>query len=499
MTTTDAQVRIIMRERRKGRTQEQAAAAANLRSRKTVAKYERLGRLPSELKRPRTYRTRPDPFDQDWLLMERMLEAAPELEAKTLFEWLCEQQPGKYQEGQLRTFQRRVTEWRALHVEKLAMLPQVHHPGEVLQTDGTWATELGITIQGLPLKHLLIHCVLPYSNWEWGCVAQSESLAAVRLALQRTLFKLGRVPKYHQTDHASAATFLLSTAAREQAGERYGYTEGYLRLLEHFSLEPRLIHVAAPHEHGDVESANGALKGALKQHLLLRGQPDFASLAEYEAFVEGVMDKRNRGRQERLAEELAVMKPLTTTPLATCSKLYVRVKSGSVIRVLENTYSVPTGLIGKKVTVYVYEWHLEVHYAQKLVVTLPRLQAKNGYHINYRHLVGTLLRKPGGFRNYLYREALFPSLVFRRTWERLNTWQAPRKADLTYLRILHLAARTLERDVARILEQLLASNQRFDDQDVERRLHLTPQPVPVIAQGQVSLQVYDRLLSGGMA
>jgi hypothetical protein len=61
MTATDAQVRLIMRERRKGRTQEQAAVKANLRSRKTVSKYEQLGKLPSELKQARTYRTRPIP------------------------------------------------------------------------------------------------------------------------------------------------------------------------------------------------------------------------------------------------------------------------------------------------------------------------------------------------------------------------------------------------------------------------------------------------------
>ena len=117
MTATDAQVRIIMRERSKGKTQEQAAAKANLSSRKTVRKYERLGKLPSELKKARDYRTRSDPFEDDWAEAERMLEKAPELEAKTLFEWLCERNPGKYQEGQMRTFQRRVSAWRALNEE----------------------------------------------------------------------------------------------------------------------------------------------------------------------------------------------------------------------------------------------------------------------------------------------------------------------------------------------------------------------------------------------
>jgi len=99
MTATNTQVRIIMRERSKGKTQEQAAAKANLRSCETIRKYERLGKLPGELKKPRKYRTRNDPFEKSWAQAERKLEIAPELEAKILFEWLCEQHPSKYQEG----------------------------------------------------------------------------------------------------------------------------------------------------------------------------------------------------------------------------------------------------------------------------------------------------------------------------------------------------------------------------------------------------------------
>ena len=177
MTATDAQVRLIMRERSQGRTQEQAAVKANLRSRKTVRKYEQLGKLPSELKTERSYRTRPDPFESDWGELEQMLKEAPELEAKTLFDWLGERNSGKYQEGQLRTLQRRVSNWRALHGKQLLSLEQVHQPGEVLQTDGTWMSDLGITIQGEPFPHLLLHSVLPYSNWEWGRVVQSEVTA----------------------------------------------------------------------------------------------------------------------------------------------------------------------------------------------------------------------------------------------------------------------------------------------------------------------------------
>ena len=167
MTATDAQVRLLMKERTAGKTQEQAAVKANLRSRKTVAKYEKTGKLPSELKSPRSYRTRPDAFSGVWNEIEQMLENAPALEAKTLFEWLQEKNPGVYEENQLRTFQRRVQVWRGLHQEQLLSLDQVRIPGEMLQTDGTWMNELKITIQGEPFKHLLIHSVLPYSNWEY--------------------------------------------------------------------------------------------------------------------------------------------------------------------------------------------------------------------------------------------------------------------------------------------------------------------------------------------
>jgi transcriptional regulator with XRE-family HTH domain len=84
MTATDAQVRLLMKERSKGKTQEQAAVKANIGSRKTVRKYEQLDKLPSELKRARGYRTRTDPFGADWSEVEKKLEEAPELEAKTI-------------------------------------------------------------------------------------------------------------------------------------------------------------------------------------------------------------------------------------------------------------------------------------------------------------------------------------------------------------------------------------------------------------------------------
>jgi len=495
MTATDAQVRIIMRERNLGKTQEQAAVKANLRSCKTVRKYEQLGKLPSELKAPRSYRTRANPFEADWEEVESMLKDAPELEAKTLFDWLCERNPGKYQEGQLRTLQRRVSNWRALNEEQLLTLDQVHQPGEVLQTDGTWMNDLGITILGEPFAHLLIHSVLPYSNWEWGRVVQSESLLAIRLGLQSALEKLGYVPKIHQTDNTTAATHNLGPAVRDQSLEERGFNAEYLQLMAHYGMEPRTIHVGNPNENGDIESSHGAFKRAVAQHLLLRGGRDFERLAAYEAFLWRIMERRNAGRQVKLAEELAVMKPLTVEPWPQMRELSIRVGSNGILRVCNNGYTVPSGLKSKRVKVKVYEWQIEVWYANQCVELLPRLTGVQRYHINYRHVIDTLLRKPGGFRNYRYRDDLFPQAVFRLAWEALDQRLSPRRADIIYLRILKLAAQGLESDVADALELLLASKVTWDDHTVAELARPNSATVPELQPQSVNLAVYDQFLS----
>jgi transposase InsO family protein len=424
-----------------------------------------------------------------------MLEKAPELEAKTLFEWLCERNPGKYQAGQMRTFQRRVSAWRALNSNALLTLEQVHQPGEVMQTDGTWMTKLGIAICGQEFAHMLIHSVLPYSNWEWGRVVQSESLLAIRLGLQSALVKLGYVPKIHQTDNTTAATHKLGPEAREKSLDERGFNEEYLQLLEHYGIEPRTIHIGNPNENGDIEASNGAFKRAVKQHLLLRGSCDFESVEVYEAFLGQIMEKRNALRSKRLAEELAVMQPLNVEPWPQMKEQRPRVNGAGIVRVCNNGYSVPSGLKGKRVSVRIYEWKIEVWYAGKCVESLPRLTGINKHHINYRHVIDTLLRKPGGFRNYRYREGLFPRAVFRRAWETLNQRLSPRKADIAYLRILKLAARGMETDVAATLEDLLASKNTWDDQTVAERVQPVQSVIPALETSVVNLAEYDQLLN----
>jgi hypothetical protein len=63
---------------------------------KTARKYLRSGQLPSEQKADRSWRTRPDPFSDVWEEVRELVEANPGLEAKTLFEALQRQHPGRF-------------------------------------------------------------------------------------------------------------------------------------------------------------------------------------------------------------------------------------------------------------------------------------------------------------------------------------------------------------------------------------------------------------------
>lgn len=487
MRTTDSQVRKLMEEMKRHGEIGKASLRAGM-DRKTGRKYAKEGKLPSELVEPRHWRTRPDPFEKDWPVIVAMLKDAPELEAKTIFEELLSREPERYDSGQLRTLQRHVQQWRAQEgPPKEVFFAQEHRAGEAMQTDFTWGTELGITIQGEAFAHLLCHPVLPYSNWESVTVCQSESMAALRRGVQAAIFQLERVPEFHQTDNSTAATHDLHTGKR-------GFNAEYVSLMEHLGMKPRTIEVGESHQNGDVEALNGALKRRVKQHLLLRRNRDFESVEAYEVWLQGVLEKANGLRSRRLQEDLAAMRPLEVARLPEYTTEDVGVTTWSTIRVKHNAYSVPSRLIGEAVRVRIYDDRLEVYYGNVYQFSAERLHGRHGHRIDYRHIIWSLVQKPGAFARYRYREDLFPSLVFRRAYDALSEGRAGRDADLEYLRVLHFAASTMESDVEAALELLLEQDIAPTADQVKALVAPARPDVPALDILEVDLAGYDRLL-----
>jgi hypothetical protein len=340
----------------------------------------------------------------------------------------------------------------------------------------------------------LFHAVLPYSNWEWAVRAQSESTLSLRAGLKATLGRLGRVPRELLSDHSSTATHQLRRGAAER-----GFNEEYLSICAHVGITPRTINVGRPQENGSCETSHGHLKRRIKQHLLLRGTADFGSEEEYDAFVVRVLESANLRRAKRLGEELAAMPERRIADFADYRETMVIVRNDSTIRVNKMVYSVPCRLIGVKLLARIGENEVVLLAGAREVARLTLSRGDRGAVIDFRHLISHLLRKPGAFAGYRWRGELFPSLVYRAAYDRLE--RAGAYADKRYLEVLKLAADEGVTAVENALEQLLATPRGVISakevmvflaawRDQEREWRERP---PL----DVSLSDYDALLVGG--
>jgi hypothetical protein len=486
---TDPQVRKLRRLDLQGTGKELAAAKAGMDP-KTARKFRRLGKLPSEVKSmDRDWLTRTDVFAEVWPGLEELLRLHPKLQAKTLLADLQRRFPGRFSNRLLRTLQRRCKVWRAQQgPAKEVFFAQVHHPGRLAASDFTHCTGLGVTINGSPFDHMIYHFVMTYSNWETGTVCFSESLESLSEGLQNALWQLGGVPQLHRTDR-------LTAAIQPGVEGQKAFKQRYQALMEHYGLQAQAIQAGKGNENGDVEQRHHRFKTGLDQALMLRGSRDFVGRAGYEAFLRQLFEQDNAGRRDRLAEEMALLRPLPPRRLEACKRLKVRVDTGSTIHVEGNVYSVASRLIGERVEARLYAELVEVWYAQKRVEELPRLRGRGKHRIDYRHIIDWLVRKPGAFADYRYQADLFPSSRFRMAYDALLQ-QRPERAAKEYVRLLHLAARHSEVGVEAALAELLNTGVLPDAVAVEKRLRQSDKPLSPteVVIGPVNLSLYDALL-----
>src|ERR1035438_4121666 len=328
---TDEQVRRLRKLSNTEKNQEIAASKAGMDP-TTARRYLGLERLPSELRKERRWRTREDPFGEVWNAVQRQIQESPGLEAKTLFEWLQREYPGRFSDGQIRTLQRRIKLWRVTEgPAQEVYFGQKHVPGGLGGSGFTPITELGVPLAGESLSE----------GW------------------QNAVWELGAVATQHRTDSLSSAVNNMSNL--EEFNRRY---EG---VMSYYGVKPQHTNPASPKENGDVEQSHHRFKRAVEQALLLRGSRDFGNRAEYAQFLKDLFAQRNAGRRARLAEEMAVMRELPARRMESAKRERVKVDSGSLIHVERNAYSVNSRLIGTRVETRLYLDHVEVWYGQRKV------------------------------------------------------------------------------------------------------------------------------------
>lgn len=489
----DAQVRLLRRKIMEKNTLATAAAAAGM-SERSGRKWK-TGPLPSQAKKPRWWRTRTDPFAEVWgPEVVPLLEADERrvLDARAILDELERRYPGRFEEGQVRTLQRRLRDWRAVNGPEVEVyFEQVHEPGREGAIDFTNADELGVTIAGQVFNHLFFIFTLSFSGWTWLMLAFSETFEALVAGVQGALWELGGTPEVIRSDNLSAATHELKRTGGRALNARWQ------AVLDHIGLKSTRINPGESHENGVAEKSNRDVKKALAQALELRGSRDFASVEDYLAFARDVVDRTcNRGIEKKLCVEREKLKPLPSARVPEYTTFRPTVRRWSTINVAGRIYSVPSRLKGHEVEVRQYADVVEVRYRGHLIETMPRLRGESEHRIDYRHVIWSLVRKPGAFAQYRYREDLFPTLVFRQAYDALRRFRGDR-ADVEYVRILHLAASTLQADVERALVDLLGHGHSFDYAAVKAIAAPQATTVPDVHVGEIDLTAYDALLVRG--
>jgi len=487
---TDQQVRLYMNHR-KLHPQKLAAAKSGM-SERTARRVEHEAGLPSQ--QPRRYwRSRPDPFDDVWESeVVPLLRAAPKLKAITLLRKLQEDHPERFPDSMRRTFERHVSQWRALEgPNQEVFFPQTYQPGARGLSDFTHMDKLCVTIGGVAFSHLLYHFVLAFSRWEYASVVDGgESFQAVATGLQNALWQAGGCPREHRSDSLSAAFRNLQ--------EEEDFTVRYAALLEHYGMEGTRNNRGMGHENGSVESSHRYLKDQVDQALELRGHRDFADRAAYDEFVRGVVMRRNRRNAAAFQIEREHLLDLPEHRTSDFAEEEARVTRCGTFTVRCVLYSAPSRLIGHRLKVRLYSDRLDCYLSGALVHSAARAthtSKRRGRGIDYRHFIDSLKRKPQAFRGLAFRDDLFPREAYRRTWERLDQALTPRSACKAMVGLLELAGHHgVEAQLAERLDALLELGELPDLMALFDEFAPRQAECPVVVVEMPSAALYDTLL-----
>jgi hypothetical protein len=427
--------------------------------------------------------------------LEPMLRREPRLKPMTLFEYLQDTYPGKYPQV-LRTLQRRVQTWKALHGPSPEVMFELRHePGMMGLSDFTELKGITITMGGKPFEHLLYHYRLAYSGWQYAQIIQGgESFIALSEGLQNALNLCGGVPKQHRTDS-------LSAAYRNMGGPRHkALTRLYEELCDRYQMQPTRNNTGIAHENGAIESPHGHLKNRIEQAIYLRGSADFASLDEYRALIESTVEGLNRPCQQKFEQEKQHLQPLPKYRVADYELLTARVSSRSTIEVRCVLYTVPSRLIGRQLELRLYHDRIVGYLGNQQVVELPRIRVldsdkRRGRCINYRHIIEGLRRKPRAFIYCTWQEDLIPTAQFRERWTDLKAQFDLDTAAVLMVEALYLAAtQDQETAVADYLEQELKA-QTLSLKRLQKQFKRDcPEGIPPLSIEQHDLSSYDQLL-----
>ena len=427
---TEQQAKLYM-EHRKAQLQTVAAAKAGI-SERSARRIDH----NQHNKRQRDWRTRKDPLEPIWeSIVLPLIQGSSDITPVGLFDHLCEYHSDLFDPKTRRTLERRIQHWRQLHGPgREVMFTQTHALGALGIADFTWVTD-PVTIAGESIRHRLFHYRLVAIGWAYAqAVYGGESFSALADGLQKAFRASGGIPYELRTDSLSAAY--------KNRAEQDDFTERFEALCLHYGLKPTRNNRGVAHENGAIESPNNHIKQQLKQALLMRGNANFTSRKAYQAFVQSVVDRRNRRIATAWQDEQRQLQPLPVYDSVNYTQHCVRVSRTSSISLKRVVYSVPSRLVGSQLMVHLFDDRLELWCSGVHTLTLDRIHAHKQQRlrsVNYQHIIESLVKKPRAFRHSQWREDLLPSEDYRSIWAHVDQHLGSDDASHYMVRLLHLA------------------------------------------------------------
>src|SRR4029077_19634532 len=162
--------------------------------------------------------------------------------------------------------------------------------------------------------------------------------------------------------------------------------------------------------------------------------------------------------------ERAALRQLPASKAAEYTETVAVVSSTSTIDVKRVTYTVPSRLIGTRLHVKIYHDKLECYLGATQTIVLKRehkpAHGKRARIINYVHVIGSLVKKPGAFRSCRFRDDLLPNDNYRFIWDHVNCAMDRRESGRFIVGLLYIAATyNCETELAATVIELINNNE----------------------------------------
>lgn len=372
-------------------------------------------------------------------------------------------------------------------------IPLVHRPGEEAQCDFFDVTveEKGIFRQAWKLV-----LRLPYSGRDFVRLYESCDQLSFLDGHVSAASYFGGLPRRIVYDN-------LAAAVKRRVGLAPQLADRFRALVSHYLFEPCFTRPGEGHDKGSVESRG---KGIRLQHMtpVPRGdslaQMSEAVLREVEAtWQERVLDDGRRCA-DLWQEESGKLPALPPWPFDPRQVVLVPVSSKSTVQIEGVTYSVPSGWARLEATAYVGVEDIRLACRGETEM-VPR-QRRGGKHIQYRHYLPELARKPQAVRQVAPELVAELGQPYGRLWSLLESRYGAKEAARVLSRVLGAIVDHGSPAVAGALEAAFRAG-RCDLLALSSHLQeeLVMVEVPAALQGykveSTSPSDYDALLAGG--